>query len=85
MRSGWWDDTDKSIQDIITLLKVTDPDDVPIFVAKELYKLPPVTFDLVRSDVSRLLKIITPLKASLAAVQSKFEASDNTISDLRAE
>ncbi|KAF9816625.1 hypothetical protein SFRURICE_019489 [Spodoptera frugiperda] len=63
------DGTEKSVQDIITLLKVTDPDDVPAFVAKDLHKLPPVTFDHV--DVTRLLKDIISLKTSLAEVQSK--------------
>ncbi|KAL0871082.1 hypothetical protein ABMA27_004887 [Loxostege sticticalis] len=73
----------KSLQDIIKMLKETDPDDVPTFVAKELRKLPPVTFDHV--DVTRLLKDIVTLKASLAEVQFKLEASQNTISELRTE
>lgn len=77
------DGTDKSVQDIITFLKATDPDDVPTFVAKELHKLPPVTFDHV--DVTRLLKDITSLKSSLAQMQSKLETSDTTIQELHAE
>ncbi|PZC71178.1 hypothetical protein B5X24_HaOG213940 [Helicoverpa armigera] len=77
------DGGDKSLQDIISLLKRTDPDDVPEFVAKDLHKLPPVTFDHV--DVTRLLKDITCLKASLEDMKSKMEASQVTISDLRGE
>ncbi|XP_022823589.1 uncharacterized protein LOC111365127 [Spodoptera litura] len=77
------DGTEKSIQDIITLMKETDPDDVPDFVVKDLHKLPPITFDHV--DVTRLLKDITSLKVSLAELQSKLEVSNNTICDLRAE
>uniref|UniRef100_A0A2A4JS89 Uncharacterized protein n=2 Tax=Heliothis virescens TaxID=7102 RepID=A0A2A4JS89_HELVI len=77
------DGTEKSLQDIVTLLKETDPDDVPEFVAKDLHKLPPVTFDHV--DVTRLLKDITLLKQSQAEMQHQLEASKNTISDLRAE
>ncbi|KAF9805151.1 hypothetical protein SFRURICE_013344 [Spodoptera frugiperda] len=77
------DGTEKSVQDIITLLKVTDPDDVLAFVAKDLHKLPPVTFDNV--DVTRLLKDIISLKTSLAEVQSKLMSSENTIGELRAE
>ncbi|KAJ8723282.1 hypothetical protein PYW08_003194 [Mythimna loreyi] len=65
------------------MMKSTDPDDVPAFVAKDLHKLPPVTFDHV--DVTRLLKDITALKASLAEVQSKLEMSNTTVGDLRAE
>ncbi|XP_075991731.1 uncharacterized protein LOC142987071 [Anticarsia gemmatalis] len=77
------DGTKKSIQDIITLLKETDPDDVPTFVAKELHMLPPVTFDHV--DVTSLLKDIVSLKASLADVLVKLDASQNTVTDLRKE
>ncbi|XP_063368382.1 uncharacterized protein LOC134656789 [Cydia amplana] len=73
----------KSLQDIIKLFKETDPDDVPAFVAKQLDRLPPVTFDHV--DVTRLLKDITFLKTSLAEVQAKLEVSNNTISELRSE
>ncbi|CAH0402160.1 unnamed protein product [Chilo suppressalis] len=77
------DGTEKTVQDIITLLKETDPDDEPTFVAKELHKLPPVTFDHV--DVTRLLKDINFLKASLADVVNKLEYSNNTIGELRAQ
>ncbi|XP_047035823.1 uncharacterized protein LOC124641699 [Helicoverpa zea] len=77
------DGGDKSLQDIISLLKRTDPDDVTEFVAKDLHKLPPVTFDHV--DVTRLLKDITCLKASLEDMKSKMEASQVTINDLRGE
>lgn len=77
------DGTEKSLQDIIDMLKRTDPDDVPDFVAKELSKLPPVTFDHV--DVTRLLKDITSLKAEMTKMQSRVEASDNIIAELRAE
>ena len=69
----------KSVQDKITLLKETDPDDVPTFVAKELHKLPPVTFDHV--DVTSLLKDIVFLKASLVDVQKRLDASQNTVAD----
>ncbi|PZC82043.1 hypothetical protein B5X24_HaOG211599 [Helicoverpa armigera] len=77
------DGTKKSIQDIITLLKETDPDDVPTFVAKDLSKLPPVTFDHV--DVTCLLKDLVFLKASLADVQKQLNASQNTVASLRSE
>ncbi|VVD06076.1 unnamed protein product [Leptidea sinapis] len=35
----------KNIEDIISVLRSTEPDDIPTFVAKDLHKLPPVTFD----------------------------------------
>ncbi|XP_075990184.1 uncharacterized protein LOC142985826 [Anticarsia gemmatalis] len=75
--------SEKSLQDIIDMLKKTDPDDVPDFVAKELSKLPPVMFDHV--DVTRLLKDITSLKAEMTKMQSRLEASDTIIAELRAE
>ncbi|XP_047031245.1 uncharacterized protein LOC124638345 [Helicoverpa zea] len=74
---------ERSLQDIIKVLKETDPEDVPTFVAKELRKLPPVTFDHV--DVTRLLKDITSMRSSLVELQLKLEASQSTISDLRSE
>lgn len=74
---------ERSLQDIISLLKETDPDDVPTFVAKDLHRVPPVTFDHV--DVTRLLKDITSLKTSLADLTLKFEASLYTIAELRNE
>ncbi|KAM3955362.1 uncharacterized protein ACR2FA_010739 [Aphomia sociella] len=66
---------ERSLQDIISLLKETDPDDVPAFVAKQLHKLPPVTFDHV--DVTRLLKDITTLKAGLVEVQLSIESANS--------
>ncbi|KAJ8710134.1 hypothetical protein PYW07_009500 [Mythimna separata] len=83
MQSRRRDGGQRSVQDIITMMKSTDPDDVPAFVAKDLHKLPPVTFDHV--DVTRLLKDITSLKTSLAEVKSKLEVSNTTIGSLRAE
>ncbi|CAH0399476.1 unnamed protein product [Chilo suppressalis] len=77
------DGTEKSLQDIVTLLKELNPDDVPTFVAKELHKLPPVTFDHV--DVTRLLKDINCLKANLADAVNTLEESNNTIGELRAQ
>lgn len=54
--------TRRDIDDIISLLKQTDPDAVPTFVARDLQKLPPITFDHI--DVTRLLKDILILKES---------------------
>lgn len=56
---------------------------MPTFVARELAKLPPVTFDHV--DVTSLLKNIVALKASQAELRAKFEASEIVIADLRSE
>ncbi|KAM3968711.1 uncharacterized protein ACR2FA_000062 [Aphomia sociella] len=77
------DGTRKCLHDIITVLKETDPDDVPTFVAKDLNKLPPVTFDHV--DVTCLLKDMVSMKKSLADLTLRFEASENTVRELRKE
>lgn len=53
----------RNIEDIICLFKETDPEQVPIFVARNLEKLPPVTFDHV--DVTPLLKRIVLLEKSV--------------------
>ncbi|XP_041973938.1 probable cytochrome P450 6v1 [Aricia agestis] len=77
------DGTERSVQDIISLLKQTDPDEVLAFVAKQLHKLPPVTLDHV--DVVSLLKDIRFLKEELAGVRGRLQASESIISDLRSE
>ncbi|KAF9418621.1 hypothetical protein HW555_004587 [Spodoptera exigua] len=43
----------RSLQDMIKVLKETEPASLPTFVAKDLHRLPPVTFDYV--DVTSLL------------------------------
>lgn len=57
------DKNKKNIRDVIKLLKETDPLLQPTFVARNLNRLPPVTFDHI--DVSRLLKDMVLLKTEL--------------------
>ncbi|CAG9791732.1 unnamed protein product [Diatraea saccharalis] len=52
--------TFRDLKDIICLFKETDPEKIPMFVAKKLEKLPPVTFDHV--DITALLKRIVLLE-----------------------
>ncbi|CAK1582499.1 unnamed protein product [Parnassius mnemosyne] len=73
----------KDLQDIFRLFNETDPDDIPTFVARDLNKLPPVTFDHV--DVTRLLKDITTLRADITDIRSKFEESERAATELRNE
>lgn len=58
----------RDIDDIMSLLQVTHPDERPVFVAKDLHKLPPVLFDHV--DVTKLLKDITILKRELLEIKT---------------
>ncbi|XP_063634926.1 uncharacterized protein LOC134805580 [Cydia splendana] len=60
----------KNIEDIITLFKELDPEAVPIFVAKDLQKLPSVTFDHI--DVTRLLKDILTIQNELNMVKERY-------------
>ncbi|CAG4953939.1 unnamed protein product [Colias eurytheme] len=59
----------KSLQEIIKLIKETEPESLPCFVAKNLNKLPPVTFDHI--DVTTFLKEMTLLKNDVANMKAK--------------
>lgn len=65
---------ERDLYDIITLLKETDPEKVPIFVARELQKLPPVTFDHV--DATRLLKDILLIQNELKNYREAYVTKD---------
>lgn len=62
------DKVKKNLKDILRVLKESDPDNQPIFVARDLNRLPPVTFDHV--DVTRLLKDLTYLKNEINNLRS---------------
>lgn len=57
----------RQLCDIVKQIKDTDPGQLPVFVAKDLNRLPPVTFDHV--DVSTLLRDILTLKKDIQAIQ----------------
>ncbi|KAI5636656.1 hypothetical protein NE865_10577 [Phthorimaea operculella] len=73
----------KNIRDIIRVFQGEDPDDVPTYVARDLSKLPPVTFDHV--DVTTLLKDILLLKADVTDIKRKLEVSEQVNTELRRE
>lgn len=60
----------RDLYDLISVLKQADPDEIPMFVAKELHKLPPITFDHV--DVTRLLKDILVLQKDIADIKNTY-------------
>lgn len=74
--------TVREIEDIVCLLKETDPEEIPVFVARDLQKLPPVLFDHV--DVTRLLKDIVKLRSDLDRISEEY-ATLNHVKDLRSE
>ncbi|CAK1546364.1 unnamed protein product [Leptosia nina] len=61
----------KNVRDIIKIIKETDPDVQPMFVARDLSRLPPVTLDNV--DVSRLLKDLSILRTELLETKKASE------------
>ncbi|KPJ14768.1 hypothetical protein RR48_05862 [Papilio machaon] len=72
----------RDIDDIICLLKLTDPEIVPIFVARDLQKLPPVTFDHI--DVTKVLKDIIVLQSDIKFFKSNV-ATTSQLLELRME
>ena len=60
----------RNIEDIVYLLKETDPEEIPIFVARDLQKLPPVHFDHV--DVTRLLKDIVKMRNDIDRISAEY-------------
>lgn len=64
----------RDLVDIIDLLKWIDPDVTPIMVARQLEKLPPVTFD--HLDVTKLLKDLTLLKNQVEIINSSYVSHD---------
>ncbi|XP_035430891.2 uncharacterized protein LOC118263168 [Spodoptera frugiperda] len=77
----WPDSTENILKDIIILMKKISLNDLPIFVAKDLSKLPPP----ITVDIARAFEDITSLKDSMTELKTKLEESNNTICDLRAE
>lgn len=65
----------RDLEDIISLLKRVNPDEIPIFVARDLHKLPPVTFDHV--DVTRLLKDILILQKELRHIKAHYSTKED--------
>ncbi|XP_073957557.1 uncharacterized protein [Choristoneura fumiferana] len=72
----------RDINDIIQLFKITDPDVIPIFVARQLEKLPPVTFD--HLDCTKLLKDLVRLQADINEVKMIY-ATAKDVEDLKIE
>lgn len=74
----------RDIDDIINLARVTDPEEFPVFVARDLHKLPPIDFDSV--DLTSLLKDIVVLKNELQTIKSRYvtlEQLENVEKNLR--
>ncbi|CAG4975729.1 unnamed protein product [Colias eurytheme] len=62
--------SERELADIIDLFKQTDPELIPVFVARDLQKLPPLTFDHV--DVTNLLKNIIILQSEVKCIKDSY-------------
>jgi hypothetical protein len=72
----------RNIDDIICILKETDPEDIPTFVARDLHRLPPVLFDHV--DVTRLLKDLLTMRCEMQRIYDEY-ATVNQVKQLQLE
>ncbi|RVE41283.1 hypothetical protein evm_014067 [Chilo suppressalis] len=73
---------ERDLADIINLFKSAEPDEIPIFVARQLEKLPPITFD--HLDVTKLLKDLVRIQATVDDMKSNY-ATVKDLKDLKAE
>lgn len=75
----------KNVQEIIKLIKEFEPDCLPVFVAKDLNKLPAVSFDHI--DVTTFLKEMALLKKDVACIKAKpcADSQEETLSSVRSE
>lgn len=61
---------EKDLEDMLMVLKTAEPDQLPIFVAYNLEKLPPVCFDHV--DVTKLLKDLVLLREDINHIKENY-------------
>lgn len=64
----------RDIDDIICTLKETDPEVLPIFVARDLHKLPPVLFDHV--DVTQILKDLVKMREEINTISQSYVSKE---------
>lgn len=68
-----------NISDIIKILSETKAEKLPIFVAKDLNRIPPVTFD--HLDVSSILKTMAVMKTELLTLKHTFHEEVTRLND----
>ena len=65
----------REIDDIICMLKESDPEILPVFVARDLHKLPPVLFDHV--DVTRILKDLMRIQQDMNQIKEQYATREH--------
>lgn len=73
---------DRDLADIVNLFKSAEPDGMPVFVARQLEKLPPILFN--HLDCTKLLKDILLLKDDIEKVKSTY-VTHGQLTDLKSE
>ncbi|KAH9637599.1 hypothetical protein HF086_014763 [Spodoptera exigua] len=77
----------RDLFDVISLFKEVDPDLIPVFVARDLQKLPPIHFDHV--DPTKLLKDLLIIQNELRTIkesyvtEQKFNEIKNELTNLK--
>jgi hypothetical protein len=73
---------ERDLGDMINLFKSIEPDLIPIFVARDLEKVPPISMDHI--DSSKLLKDVLTLKTELDHIKTVY-ATQESVNNLRKE
>ncbi|KOB74179.1 Mutant cadherin, partial [Operophtera brumata] len=73
---------ERNLEDIINVLKTVDPDTVPLFVAHQLEKLPPMLFE--HLDCSKILKELMRLRAEIEDVKNTY-VTNSQLEELRSD
>lgn len=66
---------EKDLEDMLTVLKTAEPDQLPVFVAYNLEKLPPVCFDHI--DVTKLLKDLVSLQEEIKQIKVNYVTKED--------
>lgn len=73
----------KNVQDIIKILKESATNIMPIFVAKDLHRIPPITFDDL--DVSRILRELASMRSEMNSLKYTGETNKEEIIEVKGE
>ncbi|XP_063636282.1 uncharacterized protein LOC134806823 [Cydia splendana] len=72
----------RDIDDIVTVMRAAEADTLPVFVARKLEKLPPLSFD--HLDCTKLLKDIVKLQNDLDEIKSSY-ATKSELENVRVD
>lgn len=64
----------RDLEDLIALYKRSNSEELPIFVARDLEKLPPITFD--HLDVTKLLKDLVLLRKEITDIKAQYATKE---------